>query len=158
MIAPGPLSNEFLAILIAAVASSLLMFLALAASGWIGAPAELPSPLDLLVFLSILLIWAPAFALVPAGILGFLLERPLARRLLARPRGGFLGHFMTVIAAAFFLWLLLRIAVVLSGPQSRILDPLSLVAFLIIGVSSALSWWFLVIEPGRRAQSDRGPT
>ena len=152
------MSNEFLAILIAAVASSLLTFVALAASGWIGAPAELPNPLDVLVFLSVLLIWAPAFALVPAGILGLLLERPLARRLLARRQGGFLGHLLMVTAAAFFLWLLLRIAVVLTGPQTRIHDPLSLAVFLIIGVSSAFSWWFLVIAPGRRAQSAGGPT
>jgi len=152
------MSNEFLAILIAAVASSLLTFVALAASGWIGAPAELPNPLDVLVFLSVLLIWAPAFALVPAGLLGLLLERPLARRLLARRQGGFLGHLLMVTAAAFFLWLLLRIAVVLTGPQTRIHDPLSLAVFLIIGVSSALSWWFLVIAPGRRAQSAGGPT
>ena len=152
------MSNEFLAILIAAVASSLLTFVALAASGWIGAPAELPNPLDVLVFLSVLLIWAPAFALVPAGLLGLLLERPLARRLLARRQGGFLGHLLMVTAAAFFLWLLLRIAVVLTGPQTRIHDPLSLAVFLIIGVSSAFSWWFLVIAPGRRAQSAGGPT
>ena len=152
------MSNEFLAILIAAVASSLLTFVALAASGWVGTPAELPSPLDLAVFLSVLLIWAPAFALVPAGLLGLLLERPLARRLLARRQGGFLGHLLMVTAAAFFLWLLLRIAVVLTGPQTRIHDPLSLAVFLIIGVSSAFSWWFLVIAPGRRAQSAGGPT
>jgi uncharacterized membrane protein len=152
------MSNEFLAILFAAVASSLLTFVALAASGWVGAPAELPNPGDVLVFLSVLLIWAPAFALVPAGILGLLLERPLARRLLARRQGGFLGHLLMVTAAAFFLWLLMRIAVVLSGPQTRIHDSLSLAVFLTIGVSSALSWWFLVIAPGRRAQSAGGPT
>jgi uncharacterized membrane protein len=154
--AAGRLSNEFRAILTAAVASSLLTFAALAASGWIGAPAELPSPLDVAVILSVVLIWAPAFALVPAGILGVLLERPLARRLLARRQGGFLGHLLTVTAAAFLLWLLLRIVVVLSGPQTRISDPLSLAVFLVIGVSSALSWWVLVIAPGRRAQSDGG--
>jgi hypothetical protein len=157
LIPAGRLSNEFRAILIAAVASSLVAFVALAASGWVGAPAELPSPLDLAVFLSVLLIWVPAFALVPAGILGFLLERRLARRLLARREGGFLAHLLIVTAAALFLWLLLRIAVVLSGPQTRIHDPLSLAVFLIIGVSSAFSWWFLVIEPGRRAQSDGSP-
>jgi hypothetical protein len=143
-------SNDIMAIILAAVASSLVTFAILIASGWIGMPKEAIRPLDIAVWLSIILIWAPAFALVPAAVLGFLLERPLSRRLIARREGGFIEHLLLVVATAVALWLALRIAVVMSGPQTRILDPLSLAVFAIIGVCSALSWWFLVVLPGRR--------
>lgn len=144
-------SNDIVAIILAAIASSLVTVAILIASGWIGMPKEAIRPLDIAVWLSIILIWGPAFALVPAAVLGFLLERPLSRSLIARREGGFIEHLLLVVATALALWLALRIAVVLSGPQTRILDPLSLAVFAIIGVCSALSWWFLVVLPGRRA-------
>ena len=146
------LSNDILAIIVAAFASSIVAFSILIARGWVmGTPMEVPSPLDFAVGLSIVFMWAPAFAFIPAAVLGFLLERPLARRLIARRGGGFVEHLLIVVAAALALWLALRIAVVLSGPQTRIIDSLSLAIFAIIGVCSALSWWFLVVRPGRRA-------
>jgi branched-subunit amino acid ABC-type transport system permease component len=106
--------------------------------------------------LSIVLIWAPAFALVPAGILGFALERPLSRRLIARNDGGFFGHLLAIVVASLGLWLLLRIAVVLSGPQTQIIDAPSLALFAIVGLSSALSWWYLVVLPGRLTNAEGG--
>jgi hypothetical protein len=142
------------AIVAAAIASSILTFLALAVTGWAGAPAAgRITPMDVVVILAVVLIWGPAFALVPAGILGFLLERPLARQLIARGHGGFVAHLLIVTAASVGLWLLLRIMVVVSGPQTDIFDPLSFAVFLIIGMCSALSWWFLVILPGRRTNA-----
>lgn len=151
MRAAGRFPDHILAIIVAAVASSLVTFVILIASGWIGMPEKAITPLDVAVWLSIMFMWAPAFALVPAAVLGFLLERPLCRRLIARRDGGFIEHLLIVVAAALALWLALRITVVLSGPQTRIHDPLSLGVFAIIGVCSALSWWYLVVVPGRRA-------
>ena len=144
-------SNDIIAIIVAAVASSLVTFAILVASGWVGMPREAIRPLDVAVWLSIIFMWAPAFAFVPAAVLGLLLERPLSRRLVARGQGGFIEHLLLVVATALVLWLALRIAVVLSGPQTEIQDPLSLAVFAVIGVCSALSWWFLVVLPGRRA-------
>lgn len=138
------------ATLAAAVASSLLTFLILLFSGWIGPPTGPNVPLEIAVILSVIFFWAPAFALIPASILGFAVERPLARRLIARRQGGFVEHMAVVVAAALLLWLLLRVVVVVSGPQSELVDYPSLAVFAIVGLCSAICWWFLVIEPGRR--------
>ena len=144
-------SSDIIAILVTAVASSVGAFLILIASNWTGMPKDVVSPLDIAVWLSVVFIWAPAFAFVPAAVLGFLLERPISRRLIARGQGGFVEHLLLVVAMALALWLMLRVTVVALGPQDRIMDPLSLVLFAIIGLCSALSWWFLVVVPGRHA-------
>jgi len=149
-------SRGFMATVAAAIASSLLTLIVLIAGALIaGRPIGWPSgpdvPLQIAVFLSVVLIWAPAFAMVPAGILGFAVERPLSRWLIGRPQGGFFEHLAVVIAAALFLWLLLRVIVVVVGPQTRLVDVPSLMVFAIVGLCSALSWWFLVVLPGRRA-------
>ena len=146
----GITSRGTMAVVAAAVSSSVLGFLILVVTGWIGVPTGPNWPLDIAVILSIIFFWAPAFALVPAAILGFALERPFARRLIAHRDGGFVVHLLVVLTAALLLWLLLRITVVLTGPQQDIRDPLSLAAFAIVGLCSAMSWWFLVVVPGRR--------
>lgn len=148
----GRSPGAVVAIIAAAVASSLLTFVILIATGpgRIGLPSGPDVPLQIAVFLSILFIWAPAFALIPAAILGFVVERPLSRWLIGRHQGGFVEHLIVVVTAALFLWLLLRIAVVLVGPQTQLVDIPSLVVFAVIGFCSALSWWLLVILPGRR--------
>lgn len=138
------------AIIATAVASSVLSFAALIVTGWIGAPSGPDVPMQIVVILSIVFFWGPGFAAIPAAILGYAVERPLARRLIARRDGGFVEHLMIVVGAALLLWLLLRIVVVLAGPQTRLVDHLSLAVFGIIGLCSAFSWWLLVIEPGRR--------
>lgn len=147
----GRSSPAVVAIFAAAIASSLLTFVILILTGWIGLPSGPDVPLQVAVFLSIVFIWAPAFALVPAGILGFALERPLSRWLIGRRQGGFVEHLIVVMAAALFLWLLLRVIVVLMGPQTQLIDLPSLMVFAVVGLCSALSWWFLVVLPGRRA-------
>ena len=129
----------------------MLAFVVLLLIGWIGPPTGPGWLLDTAVLLSILLIWGPAIAAIPAAILGVVLERPVAKRLIARGQGGFTQHLLMVLGCALLLWLTVRVAVVVTGPQDRIMDPLSLVLFLIIGLCSALSWWFLVIVPGRHA-------
>jgi hypothetical protein len=139
------------AIIAAAVASSLVTFIILIGAGLIGVPSGPDLPLQFAVILSILFIWAPAFALIPAAILGFVVERPLSRWLIGRHQGGFVEHLIVVVAAALFLWLLLRLAVVLIGPQTQLVDVPSFVVFAVVGFCSALSWWLLVILPGRRA-------
>lgn len=138
------------AIFAAAIASSLLTFVILIATGWIGLPSRPGLPLQIAVFLSIVFIWGSALALIPVGIIGLAVERPLARRLIARGQGGFVWHMSVVVAAAVLLWLLVRVAVVLTGPQSELVDHESLIVFAIIGFCSAMSWWFLVVVPGRR--------
>ena len=137
-------------ILVAAVSSSVLTFLSLIVTGWVGMPTGPDIPMQISVFLSIVFLWGPAFAFIPAAVLGFALERPLSRRLIARANGGFLEHLLIVLAAALMLWLLLRVIVVLAGPQTNIVDLPSLAVFVIVGLCSALSWWFLVVIPGRR--------
>ncbi len=146
----GRRSPAVVAIFATAITSSLLTFVILIVTGWIGLPAGPDVPLQIAVFLSIVFIWAPAFALIPAGILGLAVEWPLSRRLIARRQGGFVMHLGAVVAAALALWLLLRIVVVLAGPQTRLIDYQSLAVFIIVGVCSALSWWFLIVVPGRQ--------
>ena len=150
----GRLSDQVVATVCTAIASSVLTFLALAFTGWIGSPSSWNWPLDIAVLLSIILIWGPAFALVPASIIGFTVERLLSRRLVVRSNGGFGAHLLIVTVASLCLWLLLRVATVLAGPQTEIVDPLSLAVFMIVGISSAICWWFLVILPGRRARAE----
>jgi len=156
LIAEGRNWGSFAPILAAAVASPLVGVIALILTGRIGLPTGPDVPLQIGVFLSILFFWAPAFALAPSAILGFLVERPLARRLIANREGGFFEHLLAVIGAALLLWLLLRVVVVLMGPQTKIVDGLSLAMFAIVGLCSALSWWIFVIAPGRRAGGQEG--
>ena len=149
-------SPAVVAIFVTAIASPLLCLviligMGLIGTGKIGLPSGPDVPLQIAVALSVIFIWAPAFALVPAGILGFAVERPLSRWLIGRRQGGFVEHLAIVVAAALMLWLLLRVVVVLTGPQTRIVDLPSLVVFAVVGLCSALSWWFLVVLPGRRA-------
>jgi hypothetical protein len=143
-------SSTIVATVAAAIASSLLAFVILIVTGWIGWPTGPKVPLQIAVVLSIVLLWGPAFALVPTAILGFAVGRPLTRRLIASRDGGFVEHLLVVVAAALSLWLLLRIVVVLAGPQTQRVDYPSLGVFAIVGLCSALSWWFLVVVPGRR--------
>ena len=135
----------------AAIGSSILTFVTLILIGRVGLPTGPNVLMDIAIFLSILLFWAPAFAFIPATILGFLVERPLSRRLIARGTGGFFEHLAIVVGAAVLLWLLLRIVVVATGPQTRIVDHESLAVFAIVGLCSALSWWFSVVVPARRS-------
>ena len=140
--------NGFMAVLAAAVAASVLGFILVVVfapstgnHGWMK---------DLPAIIAIVLIWAPALALIPAGILGWLVERPKARAMIARRTGGFLHHLALSVAAVVLFWLLLRIAVHFTTPTNPLIDVPSLALFVLIGLCSGISWWFLVVLPGRR--------
>jgi hypothetical protein len=105
---------------------------------------------DLPATIAIVAIWAPAFALIPAGVLGLLVERPKARAAIERRAGGSIPYILLSVAAAAVLSFLLRIALHLTNPIYPLLDAFSLGLFSIIGLCSGISWWLLVVLPGRR--------
>ena len=136
--------------LVASVASSLLAFIvflmlyATPSSGsgsWTGA---LPATI------AIVAIWAPAFASIPVGLLGLLVERPKARAAIKRRAAGFVPYTLSSVVAAAALSFLLRIALHLTDPGYPLLDAFSLGLFSIVGLCSGISWWLLVVLPGRR--------
>jgi hypothetical protein len=136
------------AVLVTALASSVLGFVLLAVFGpHTGSPVRSG---DLPVIASIVLIWAPVFALIPAGILGWLVERPKARAMIARRTGGLVSQLGLSVAAVALFWLLFRIGVHFAYPTNPLIDVPSLVLFALIGFCSGLSWWFVVVLPGRR--------
>jgi hypothetical protein len=146
---PNITVHGLMAVLVTAVASSVVGFILLAVFvPHTGRPVRSG---DLPVIAAIVLIWAPAFALVPAGILGWLVERPKARAMIARRAGGFVPHLALSVAAVTLFWLLFRIAVHLTYPTNPLIDLPSLALFVLIGLCSGLSWWFMVVLPGRRA-------
>lgn len=105
---------------------------------------------DLPVAIAIVAIWAPAFALIPAGVLGLLVERPKARAAIKRRAGGFIQYILFSVVAAAVLSFLLRIVLRLTNPIYSLLDTFSLGLFSIVGFCSGISWWLLVVLPGRR--------
>jgi hypothetical protein len=139
-----------MAVLAASVGSSILAFIvfllvyATPSSGNGSWTDALPATI------AIVFIWAPAFALIPAGVLGLLVERPKARSAIRRPAVGFVPYTLLSVAAAAVLSFLLRIGLHLTNPTYPLLDAFSLVLFSIIGLCSGISWWFLVVLPGRR--------
>jgi hypothetical protein len=142
--------NGLMAVLATAVASSVLAFVIFLLFGLAGSTGKPIGTEDLLPIIAIVLIWAPAFALVPAGILGWLVERPKARAMIARRAGGFILHIALSVAAMALFWLLFRIVVHFIYPTNPLIDLPSLALFGLIGLCSGVSWWFLVVLPGRR--------
>ena len=137
-----------MAVLATAVAASVLGFVLLVLFG--PSTGRQPRTEDLPAIIAIVLIWAPAVALIPAGILGLIVERPKAHRMIARRTGGFASHLALSVAAVALFWLLLRIAVHFTTPTNPLIDVPSLALFGLIGLCSGISWWFLVVLPGRR--------
>jgi hypothetical protein len=138
-----------MAVLAASVASSVLAFVIFLLFGLAGSTGKPIGMDDLPVIAAIVLIWAPAFALIPAGILGWLVERPKARAMIARRAGGFVPHIALSLAAVVMLWLLFRIVVHFIYPTNPLIDAPSLALFTLIGLCSGISWWFLVVLPER---------
>jgi hypothetical protein len=143
-------SNGLMAVLAASVGSSVLAFIvfvmlyATPSSGSDSWTDALPATI------AIVAIWAPAFALIPAGALGFLVERPKARAAIRRPAVGFVPYILLSVVAAAVLSFILRIVLHLTNPIYPLLEAFSLGLFSIIGLCSGISWWFLVVLPGRR--------
>jgi hypothetical protein len=145
-------SRAIVAVAAAAVCSSLLALAILVITGQFvstGSNAGLKHPGDILVIAAIALIWAPAVALIPAALLGYFIERPKARWLIAN-RTGFAVHLALSILAASALSILFRIALHLINPSNPLVDLYGLGLFAVIGLGSGLAWWFIVIVPGRR--------
>lgn len=150
MTAAGIRSRGMIAVVVASVAASLLGFVILVVSGELDFSAMRDPVTELPVIAAILLIWVPAFAFVPAAILGWLVERPKSRAMIDRRAGGLLVHLFVSIAAALLLWLLFRAVLLLSESTPRLMDSLSLLLVGLVGLCSGIAWWFLVVEPGRR--------
>jgi hypothetical protein len=140
-----------MAVVAASVASSVLGFVIILVLGVLHPSGGRSWTDNLPATIAIVVIWAPAFALIPAGILGFLVERPKARAMIEPRAGGFVPHLLLSVVAAALLSLLLRIVLHLANPMYPLVDMISLALFALIGICSALSWWFMVVLPGRRA-------
>ena len=143
-------SNGLAAVLAASVASSVLAFIVFLML-YATPPSGSGSWTDALpATIAIVAIWAPAFALIPAGVLGLLVERPKARAAIRRRAAGFVPYTLLSVVAAVVLSFLLRIVLHLTNPIYPLLDAFSLGLFSIIGLCSGISWWLLVVLPGRR--------
>ena len=139
-----------MAVLAASVASSVLafiVFLMLYATTNSGGSSWTDY---LAATIAIVTIWAPAFALLPAGALGLLVERPKARAAIRRRDAGIVPFTLLSVVAAAALSFVLRIVLHLTNPIYPLLDALSLGLFSIVGLCSGISWWLLVVLPGRR--------
>ncbi len=144
-------SRGFAAVLAAAVASSVLAFVVFVIVSLVWPTGNRAWKMeDLPATVAIVAIWAPAFALIPAGLLGFLVERPKARAAIKLRTGGFVRYILLSLVAVGLFWLLFRIGVHLTYPTNPLFDAPSLALFCLIGLCSGLSWWFLVVLPGRR--------
>lgn len=143
-------SRGFVAVVAAAVASCVLGFLILVITGPLDFGGMRDPVMDLAVLAAIVLIWAPAFALVPAAILGWLVERPKAARMIARRSGGLVLHLAISVGAALLLWLLFRIGLLAADSTPQLMDGPSFAFLALIGLCSGIAWWVMVVEPGRR--------
>ena len=149
MTASTRLSRGVVASVAAAIATSVLGFIILVLSGPLDF-AGMREPLkDIPVIAAIVLFWAPAFAIIPAAILGFVVERPKARAMIARRSGGLVLHVVLSIAATVVLWAVLRAFLVVLDSSPEFMDAPSLGLFILIGLCSGISWWLMVVEPGR---------
>ena len=95
-------SRAFIAVVAAAVGSSLLCLAILIVANQFaasGSSAWAAKPGDIVVVAAVALIWAPAFALIPVALLGYFVERPKARWMIADNRGIIVHLSLSVMAA-----------------------------------------------------------
>lgn len=145
-------SRALVAVVAAAVGSSLLCLAILIVADQFaasGGNAWAAKPGDIVVVAAVALIWAPAFALIPVALLGYFVERPKAKWMIAS-NGGIAVHLSLSVMAAILLAILFRIALHLINSRNPLVDVFGLGLFAIMGLASGLAWWFLVIVPGRR--------
>ena len=145
--------RSLIAVLAAAVGSSLLAFVVMLIVGQVNPGANSAWKGDVTTLLAtgaIVLIWAPAIALIPAALLGYIVERPKAKWIIAN-HGGIAVHLALSVLAAGVLSLLFRLVLRLIDGKAPLLDPFGLGLFAIIGLASGMAWWFVVILPVRRA-------
>jgi uncharacterized membrane protein YeiH len=144
-------SSGLLAVLTASVFSSALGFVITVVLSAMHRTGNSSWADNLPAIIAIVFIWAPAFVLIPAGVLGLLVERPKARAAIKRQAGGSFSYIFLSVLAAALLSFLLRIVLHLANPIYPLADVFSLALFSLIGLCSGISWWFLVVLPGRRA-------
>jgi hypothetical protein len=99
----------------------------------------------------IALFWAPAIAFIPAAVIGVLVERPKAKAMIERRRGGLMTHLLVSTLAGASFGLLFRLVLNVFDPRKPILDQPTLVVCTWIGFCSGVAWWYLIVLPGRRA-------
>lgn len=145
------MSGGLMATIAAAVASSVIA-VAVVIFGSLISPGGSPMKLGYLgAAIGIALFWAPAIAFVPAAVIGYLVERPKARWMIARGRGGLVTHLLVSTLAGAAFALLFRLGLNLFDPRQPIIDPLVLKVCAWIGFCSGVAWWQMVVLPGRRA-------
>ena len=145
-------ARGFTAVVAASVAASILGFLALVMSGQLDLGAMREPVKDVPVIAAIMLVWVPAFAFVPAAILGWLVECPKAARLIDRRSGGLVESLSLSVGAALLLWLAFRVVLYAAHSTPQLMDAPSLALLALLGLCSGIAWWLLVVEPGRRGQ------
>ncbi len=144
-------SRGLVAMAVSAFMSSVIGMLAVLIGSLLspsGAPIKLG---HIVAMIGITLFWAPAIAFIPAAIIGFLVERPKAREMIARREGGLILHVAASTLSGAALAILFRLVLSLFDPGKPIFDPWVLSFFTLIGFCSGLAWWVLVVMPGRRA-------
>ena len=145
------LSGGLMATIAAAIAASLI-----GVAGVIIASLLSPggSPLKLGhigAAVGIALFWAPPIAFIPAAVIGYVVERPKAKAMIARRRGGLITHLLVSTLAGAAFALIFRLVLNVFDPRQPLVDPLVLQACTWIGFCSGVAWWRLVVLPGRRA-------
>ena len=147
-------SRGFAAVVAASVSASILAFLIVLVLGQLSPPRRDEDWVEMIpVVAAVVLLWAPAFAAIPAGILGLLVERPMARSAIKRGGGGGMVPFVLAsLAAGALLSFVPTLVQHLIDPDRRLFDPFTLGIFSLIGLCSGVSWWLMVVEPGRRGQ------
>ena len=145
------ISGSLMAIIATAVAASVIAVAVVIIASLLspgGAPVKLG---HIGAAIGIALFWAPAIAFIPAAVIGVLVERPKARAMIERRRGGLITHLLISTLAGAIFALLFRLVLNLFDPGKPILDPLVFQLCTWIGFCSGVAWWFLVVLPGRRA-------
>ena len=145
------ISGSLVAMFATAVAASMIAIAALMI-GSLLSPGGSPVKLGHVgAAIGIALFWAPPIAFIPAAVIGMFVERPKAKAMIARRRGGLIPHLLISTLAGAIFALLFRLVLTLFDPRQPILDPLIFQLCTWIGFCSGVAWWFLVVLPGRRA-------
>lgn len=145
------MSGGLMAVIAAAVAASVLgvagvIIASLISSG--GSSVELG---HMGAAVGIALFWAPPIAFIPAAVIGYVVERPKAKAMIARRQGGLLPHLAVSTLAGVAFALIFGLVLNLFDPHKTIVDWLTVQVCAWIGFCSGVAWWRLVVLPGRRA-------
>lgn len=145
------MSGGLMATIAAAIAASVIA-VAVLIVGSLVSPVGTPMKFSHLgAAIAIALFWAPPIAFVPAAVIGYFVERPKAKWMIARRRGGLITHLLVSTLAGAAFALLFRLLLNLFDTPQPIIDPFVLQVCTWIGFCSGVAWWQMVVIPGRRA-------